>query len=149
MKSWKLALLALTTAALSATVGCSSSSTPTTTDKDAGETKDTGTTDKDGGGGGQTGFACNVTGSHYCFLYSNLPSADEAAEEAALKSSCTAEKGTAATSCASADVVGCCTTTTAGSYTTEECFYSGTGSPYTATTYTKADCPTGTFSTKP
>jgi hypothetical protein len=145
MKSWKLALLALTTAALSATVGCSSSSTPTTTDKDAGETKDSGSTDKDGGGsGGQTGFACDVPADNYCFLYSDLPAASESAE----KTACTTSlKGTTSSSCPSAKVVGCCTTKEGG-FTTEECYYSGGTTAYT-TAEVKTICSSGTFSMTP
>ena len=135
MQSWKLVALGLT-ALFAATLGCSSSSTTTSETDDAG-----------GGGsqgGGTSGYACNVPASHFCYNYTDIPSADESA----VKAACSAESGTEASSCSTSDVAGCCTNTTDG-YTTEECFYTGNGSAYTAAIVKQA-CPSpGKFSTSP
>ena len=71
-----------------------------------------------------SGFTCDIKTSayEYCEDYSNLPSADQSA----VSSECTAAKGTAGTSCPTANALGSCAVS-AGGISYSSTYYKSTG----------------------
>jgi hypothetical protein len=66
----------------------------------------------------------SIAGNQFCYVYKNLTSDQESAEQQA----CKAQSGASVvTSCPSASLVGCCTQTQAG-VAVEACYYFGTAS---------------------
>jgi hypothetical protein len=83
-----------------------------------------------GGGGSSssgstTGFGCSQTivGNQFCYVYTNLSSAQQMQEQQA----CTSGGGSVVTSCPSANKIGCCTVSMGG-ISVDECYYFGTAS---------------------
>lgn len=95
-----------------------------------------------GGGGGGGGLDCSVPAANLCYIYSGLNSAQNTAESSA----CAAEtSGAVVSSCPTAGLYGCCTTTTGG-FSTEDCYYQyADGGGPGASSY-MSSC-TGTWST--
>jgi len=157
MNSWKV-VLGLTLAAATA-FACSSSSTSTGTSSSTGagssskgagsSTSGTGAGSSSGSGSSASGgstVSCNVAASHWCFNSKNVPSS----LASNLQTECTsAQNGVVGTGCPTADVVGCCSALVDG-YTSEECYYSGGSSTFTAATVMADECIDGsTFSATP
>jgi hypothetical protein len=72
-----------------------------------------------------SGFGCNLSlaGSQFCYVYTNLTSAQQMQEQQA----CTSQSGSVVSSCPSANLVGCCKVTMGG-LGVNECYYFGTAS---------------------
>ncbi len=71
-------------------------------------------------------IAASQTSDQGCLMYTGVASSSVSSAESA----CTSSGGTVVSSCPTANLVGCCTTT-AASYTDEACYYgSGTASTY-------------------
>jgi hypothetical protein len=99
-------------------VACKSSSTTSSTKGTGGSS-----TGSSGTSSGGSGFSCDfmVAGVHECAEYDGLTSEQNTAE----KSACTAEGGTAGSSCTSTGRVGTCAQSASG-LTYKTSYYSGT-----------------------